>query len=268
MNSLERKKFSNIIGWSYFLFLISITIGILYGYIDDYIYLDRHSMGFQNANFYTIVAFTGYISFFFAKNKKMTYISFLFLIITSMIYTGTKTDILALILSSFLIGITYILFLINIPKKIIAFFNVIVALSIYVLAYTLIFFSTFILREYPFIDILLSYRITLISRALDNEKDFSYLFFGGSKVKVDSFYLEILTSYGFIFTFFVAILFFNAIYIKTKYFDYRSLFLLYTFLFMSITEQLLSPSLFFTIIIFTILFESIHFKKIINLTKG
>lgn len=207
----------------------------------------RYTFGFKNANFFSLYVFNAVILVFYLKKNILLKLSTIFLFLTVIYYTGTRTEI-AFSMLFLLLFIFHSYVKVNIIYLYELIFVGCILLCIFV-------FVNEINSEYPLLDILLSFRLTLLQEFKAGLSTINYLIGGAGSAdnQVDNSLASIFAGFGFP-GFFSFIGFF--IYSSLKYKDSPSVFsFLVASIFVFFIENLFSPFTFWGVLVVLLLLE-------------
>ncbi|RTL11576.1 MAG: hypothetical protein EKK54_06970 [Neisseriaceae bacterium] len=165
-----------------------LIVPVLPNQIDTWLDRTRYTFGYKNANFIALYAFNSVILSVYLKKWRWLAVSLvLFLIVIK--YSGTRSE-------AMFCGVFVIFYILNFLFRSFGFKIVQVLFCIWLISFILSFLS-FILRNYPIVDILLSFRLTTLY-ILVNDLSTICLFIGGANefFQADNAIASVLFSYG------------------------------------------------------------------------
>lgn len=228
-----------ILGFFMALWLIGLLTGVLVD--ENYTWYDgvRHSLGFININQSSII-YTPFLIFLYYKYGNKALPITLGLSAVLFYLTGTRTGFFILIFSVFLKSSKVSMRLYR--KKNVINLIVLSTITTFTIAFI---FSKYLISHFPWLDTLLSTRLSVITNAVAELKPINFIF-GGHELLVDNSYIILVSSFGFIGYFF----FLTAVY----HFQFNADYISWSFIIMILLYGFFESIMFIPESIFAILF--------------
>jgi hypothetical protein len=260
---------NRLVKWNYYIMIISIffVVFILITGITNNLQYSiggrvRHTFGFSNVNAFSSLVYSFFIMYFMYKDK-ISKTSTIILVLTMYFifrFTDTRTMLLAFFIYLFIYILLSRLFK---YKKISRRTLKIVLVSLVFAPIIFSFISPFLLENYPYLDVVLSKRLSIFSSYINRQQPINYLF-GGTTVKdIDNGFLTIFFNTGVLFTSYIIYLIVKSINYSVDNKNFKNIAFIISFVYFNAFESLiLRPEIVVSICFWIVVYNSLKHKSV------
>ena len=264
---------NRLVKWNYYIMLIGglfIATLLITGITSNTYYSVggriRYTFGFSNINAFSSLVYSFFIMYFMYKDKiKKTSIIILVLVMYFIFkFTDTRTMLLAFFIYLFFyLSLSRLFRYKNLNKRILK----IILVGLIFMPIIFSFLSPLLLENYPYLDVVLSKRLSIFSNYINSQKPINYLF-GGTTVKdIDNGFLTIFFNTGVLFTSYIIYLITKSINYSVDNKNFKNIAFIISFVYFNAFESLiLRPEIAVSICFWIVVYRSLK-QESVNLRK-